>query len=68
MYCCSAVFYYCPDLHCTKPHCTASAMGFEESISLHYFALYGRDCTALLELKVIVIFPIKVQYSIELSL
>ena len=60
------MFYYCPDLHCTKLHCTANAVDFEENTILKCFALYGTDCTALLELKAIVIFPIQVQCSIDL--
>ena len=62
----AAVFFYCPDLHCTKFHFTASAVDFEESTSLQCFALYGTDCTTLLEFKAIVKLPINVQCSIEL--
>ena len=50
----------------TKLHCTASVVDFEENTILQCFALYGTVCTALLELKAIVIFPIQVQCSIDL--
>ena len=62
----AAVFFYCPDLHCTKFHFTASAVDFEESTSLQCFTLYGTDCTTLLEFKAIVKLPINVQCIIEL--
>ena len=64
----AAVIFYCPDLHCTKFHFTASAVDFAESTCMQCFALYGTDCTTLLEFKAIVILPIKVQCSIELFL
>jgi hypothetical protein len=60
------VIFYCPHLHCTKLHGIAIVVDFEKSTILQYPALYGTDCTALLELKAIVIVPIKVQCSIEL--
>ena len=55
----AAVIFYCPDLHCTKFHFTASAVYFEESTSLQCFALYGTYCTTLLEFKAIVKFANK---------
>ena len=65
------LMYYCCDLllpwsALTKFHCTEIVVDFKKSTSLQCPALYGTDCTALLEFKAIVILPIKVQCSIEL--
>ena len=52
--CTTVVIFNCPDLHCTKLQGTAIVVDFEKSTSLQCPALYGIDCTALLEFKAIV--------------